>query len=103
MRGGLYSSLTAHTNGNAEPSAASFQTPAACSLHCNVIATADTSCEVEHPETTKAKLILMRVTDHVIIERSGPNVAQVTDWIGECIRPKEQGARGGVIRAETTA
>lgn len=83
--------------------ATSFQTPAPCSLHCNVTPTADMSCEAEHPETTRAKQIVLRVTDRVIGERSSPSVARITERIGERIRPKERGARSGVIRAETTA
>ncbi|KAF2177951.1 hypothetical protein K469DRAFT_805809 [Zopfia rhizophila CBS 207.26] len=54
---GLCSSLTAHGNANAEPSAASFQTPACCSSHCNVTTMEDTLCKVEHPEVMRTKLM----------------------------------------------
>ncbi|KAF2189297.1 hypothetical protein K469DRAFT_562993, partial [Zopfia rhizophila CBS 207.26] len=57
IQGGLHSSLTAHSNANTEPSAASFQTPAPCLLHYNVTTIAYTPYEAEHPKVIRTKLI----------------------------------------------
>ena len=72
-------------------------------MHCKATSTADTSCKAEHLKTTGAKPIFMRVSDQVITERYSPIVAQITERIGELIRPKEQGVRGDLIKGETTA